>query len=168
MFVIEKPKLEAPLLGAAMGGMMAAGAGWSTAAVVGASIAGGVGMHLLSKSMAPAKMSGGGGGSPPAVPQTAPPTSMPATPATPAASPVTGGGLGAPTNRQGGDTPVDTSGPVPETFKPGEGSAPTSQEIARGELERKRKGRVATILTRRNQTVGEEENEKLGGATGGI
>jgi len=153
MFEINKPVKEAPLLGAVVGGMIGGGgtlAGMmSVAGMVGMGL-GAVGGSLLGNMMSP-KMPDMNisQASPQNVPSTPPAAVAPAVPDTPTATPT--------------PAPVDTSGPTPAPFNPGEASTPTASEIATGELARKRKGRVSTILTSREATVGEEETEKLGG-----
>ena len=175
MFNIEKPKYEAPLLGAVVGGLIGGGgtlAGiLTTGGLIGSAI-GAVGGSLLGKALSPKMPDFNQTISAPqeqAVPQTPPAPAVPATPATPSATPVTGGGLGAGQGPGGAPTPVDTSGPAPQPFTPGEAAPPTTEEIAQGELKKKRKGRVSTILTSPKNRASEfdieeeEEVERLGG-----
>ena len=174
-----KPVYEAPLFGAVIGGLIGGGgtlAGiLTTGGLIGTAL-GAVGGTLLGDMLSP-KMPSFDISAPKAptqqqVQQATPPAppapAIPATPATPAATPVTGGGLGAPTGPGGAPTPVDTSGPAPTPFIPGEAAPPTPQDVAAGELTRKRKGRVSTILTTSKSRMGqdtddEEEIERLGG-----
>ena len=174
MFEVNKPVKEAPLLGAVVGGLMGGGAlggagilgGGMLGGLVGAGL-GAAGGMVLESLLKPPKMPNQSievnAPAPQDVPSTPPAAVAPTVPATPAAPPATGGGLGAPTNQVGGDTPVDLNTPVPETFTPGEASTATPEEVSQGELKRKRRGRVSTILTNREATVGEEEVERLGG-----
>jgi predicted lipid-binding transport protein (Tim44 family) len=89
-----------------------------------------------------------------------PATPMPAAPMTPVAAPEAPGIL----------KPDEAIAPdIPQAERPqepAEASPPTNEEVARGQLEKKRKGRLSTILTTPASRLldGESEgNEKLGG-----
>lgn len=173
-----KPVLEAPLLpavGAVLGGYLGGGvataglAGFlTTGGLIGAGL-GAVGGTLLGNALTPKMPSLEiSQPAPQAVPATPAAPAIPAAPSTPTASPATGGGLGAPTSSTGGNTPVDTGGPIDVPFTPGEAATPTTEDIVQGELSKKRRGRVATILTtpRTRLDTGEtdeDEVERLGG-----
>lgn len=173
MFNVNKPKHEAPLaIGAAIGGLMgAAGIGGLT--IVSGLALGALGGTLLGafKQKQPKLDSGNQQqqatqtkqqaiAETPALP---PATPMPATPMTPVASPVQPG-----IPKPGPDTPVPPDIPVVERpQEAAEASPPTTEEVATGQLEKKRKGRVSTILTTPKSRLedGEEEEgfERLGG-----
>ena len=134
---------EAPLLGALAGAFIGGGstlAGMlSVGGLVGGAI-GAVGGTLLQGAMTP-KMPSLDLGPTPQAPQTPAAAQIPGTPSTPAASP--------------------TESTV------GEATGATPADIAAGEAPKRRKGRVATILTtprtRLATDEGEEEVERLGG-----
>jgi hypothetical protein len=153
MFEVNKPFKEGPLLGAVVGGMMGYGGiigtgagllgGGALGAIAGAAL-GGVSGKLMGDMMKGPEMPNQN-----IADQT--PTNVPSTPAAPVAPAVP-------------DTPGADPGAVPtEGFTPGEASPQTGAEVSQGELNRKRRGRVSTILTNREATVGEEEVERLGG-----
>lgn len=163
MFNVNKPKHEAPLaIGAAIGGLMgAAGIGGLT--LVSGLALGALGGTLLGafNQKAP-KMASADQSQQQAAAQTPalpPATPMPAAPMTPVASPVQPG--------------IDTTAPIPQDIpvaerpqEAAEASPPTTEEVARGQLEKKRKGRVSTILTTPQSRLedGETEGfERLGG-----
>jgi hypothetical protein len=132
--------LEAPAIGAVMGGLMAGGgtlAGMmSISGLMGAAL-GAVGTTMLTKSMAPDSGGSFGGG----------------------------GGGGAQAPAMPGSTALP---PIPDMNAPGDPSAPsTPEDIAKGEANnRKRRGRLSTILTGpqdRGDQSGGEEIELLGG-----
>jgi hypothetical protein len=133
--------LEAPAIGAVMGGLMAGGgtlAGMmSISGLMGAAL-GAVGTTMLTKSMAPDSGGGGYGGGGAQAPAMPGAPSMPQLPQAPAMN------------------------------SPTDGSAPsTPEDIAKGEANnRKRRGRLSTILTGpqdRGDQSGGEEIELLGG-----
>lgn len=127
MFGPKMHVMEAPLLGAAIGGLIGGGgtlAGFATLGGMAGMALGAVGGSLLGKSMKTPKMpqdqSAAAAAETPALP---PATEMPAAPATPTAT------------------------PTPQAV--GEVSTPTAEELAAGQIntEKKRKGRLSTILT---------------------
>lgn len=159
---------EAPLalMGMAVGGLTGAGiiggagilGGGLIGGLAGAAL-GGVGATLLGQLMKGPKMpkvqdqSSNAAAQTPALP---PATAMPATPMTPASTP----GLG---------TAPDGSQDVNSSLRPqdaAEASPATNDEIARGQLEKKRRGRLSTILTSPQSRLedGQDEGfERLGG-----
>lgn len=168
MFNVNKPKHEAPLaIGAAIGGLMgAAGVGGLTL-ISGLALGamGGALLGGLNQKAPKIQQASQGQTQQQAIAQTPalpPATPMPAAPMTPVASPVQPG-VPAP----GPDTPIPQDIPVVERpQEAAEASPPTTEEVARGQLEKKRKGRVSTILTTPQSRLedGEEEGfERLGG-----
>jgi hypothetical protein len=140
MFEINKPVKEAPLLGAVIGGLVGGGGTLAGIMSVGGMVGAGLGMvagNMLGDAMGP-KMPDM------SIAQNTP-TDVPSTPPAAVAPAVPG-------------TAVETPG-----FTGGEGSPQTTDDVSTGELNRKRRGRVSTILTNREATVGEEEVERLGG-----
>ena len=149
--------------GALLGGLIGGGgtmAGLLTAGgLMGAAI-GGIGGTLLGGMMTP-KMDFGSTVQPQAAPESAIPatpaaTAIPESPATPGAA-VT-------------ETPVDTTGAAGATpFNVGEAAPLTASDAAKGEIPKKRKGRMSTILTTPSSRKGVggdiegEEMELLGG-----
>ena len=173
-----KPIYEAPVLGAIVGGLIGGGGTLAGILTTGGLIGAGVGAlagSYLGKSLKPAKVQSiqqtqaAATPTEQEIPQAPPAPAIPAVPATPVATPIVGGGLGAGEGPGGSPIPVDTSGPMPEPFTPGEAAPPTTEEIVKGELQKKRKGRVSTILTRPQDRTNEfdeedeEEFERLGG-----
>lgn len=151
MFGPKMHVMEAPLLGAAIGGMIGGGgatlASWGTMSAMTGMALGAVGGTLLGKAMKAPKVQAAqdqtqaAAAETPALP---PATEMPAVPATPTATPV--------------------------TQAVGEVSTPTAEELAAGQInvEKKRKGRLSTILTTPKSRLidGETETEgmeRLGG-----
>ena len=156
MFEVNKPVKEAPLLGAVVGGMIGGGGTLAGMLSVGGMIGMGLGAvggsmlgDMLSPKMPKMDLGSAQQQAQQEVPATPPAAVMPEAPATPVSTPVA--------------PPVDTTGPIAEPFNPGEGSPQTTAEVSQGEVNRKRKGRMSTILTSREATVGEEEVERLGG-----
>lgn len=141
---------EAPLAGALVGGLMAGGgtiAGMGTLAGIAGMALGAVGGTLLQKSMKAPKVASAQSQEKAAMAETPalpPATEMPAAPATPVAT------------------------PIPQAI--GEVSTPTAEELAAGQIntEKKRKGRLSTILsTPKSRLEGgtneTEGMERLGG-----
>lgn len=164
MFNVNKPVHEAPLaIGAAIGGLMgAAGVGGLT--VLSGLALGAVGGTLLGALSPKApKVQSASSNQQQAVAQTPalpPATQMPATPATPVSTP----------QQPGIPQPGDNISPdIPAVDKPqdaAEASPPTTEEVARGQLEKKRKGRLSTILSTPKSRLEDEEDsgfERLGG-----
>ena len=179
---IDDYKCEGPLAmlgGGVIGGLLGGGgtlAGFLTTGGLIGSALGAVAGNILGKSLMPDMDFGSQLQQPQqppasAVPQTPPAPAIPAAPATPGAVAAPGGGLGAPTATGPGGAaspvPVDISGPTPVPFNPGEAAPLTPADVSKGELNKKRKGRVSTILTtptsRTGATKEEEEIEMLGG-----
>lgn len=160
-FGVKEDVAEAPLaIGALLGaGAGAAGIGGLTVlsgAMLGASagaLLGGMFNQKTPKIQSASSQQQQANAQTPALP---PATSMPATPSTPAGTPT--------------DVNTGTTQDIPQIDRPqepGEASPPTTDEVARGELEKRRKGRLSTILTtpRSRLDAGETEVgfEKLGG-----
>ena len=160
----------AAVAGGVLGGLLGGGgtlAGFLTTGGLIGSALGAVGGTLLGNALTP-KFDTGMIQQPQQPPASAvPPTpaapAMPAAPSTPGAGVVTGP-AGQPA------IPVDTSGPgAPVPFNPGEGAPLTTEGVAKGEMTKKRRGRVATILTTPASRAGvasesdEDAIEMLGG-----
>lgn len=150
-------------IGALAGGLLGASGAVSGltilgGAALGATIGGLFSSQKGSKIKAPQDQQQNAAAQTPALP---PATTMPATPMTPAASAQAPGILN-PNENISPDIPVSE-----RPQEPGEASAPTADEIARGQLEKKRKGRLSTILTTpqsRLENDGEvQQFERLGG-----
>lgn len=168
MHVYEAPLALGALMGGVWGSGIAGGAGILGGGLLGAAAGaalGGVTATLLGKALKPPKMpksqqsqEQAAARETPALP---PATQMPATPMTPVAAP-SPAGIPAPSEAISPDIPK-TDRPV----TPADASPPTEQEIAKGQLEKKRKGRLSTILTtpRSRLEEGEEAEgfERLGG-----
>lgn len=149
MFGIKTHVYEAPLaIGAVAGGLLA-----SSGAIAGLSVLGGITMGAMAggflggsfspktpKVQSAQDQQSAAAAQTPALP---PASQMPATPMTPTA------------------TPDPNSSEIPA----GDASTPTADEIARGELDRKRRGRLSTILTTPQSRLDADSsgNEKLGG-----
>lgn len=160
-FGVKEDVVEAPLaLGALAGGLAGyAGIGGLTllsGAMLGASagaLLGGMFNQKTPKIQSSSNQQQQAAAQTPALP---PATAMPAAPSTPVATPT--------------DVNTGTTQDIPQIDRPqepGEASPPTTDEVAKGELEKKRKGRLSTILTtpRSRLDAGETEVgfEKLGG-----
>ena len=159
---------EAPLFGAAIGGLIGGGgtlAGLATVGGLSGMALGAIGSTLLMKKLMPKtpkvqsakNQEAAAKAETPALP---PATPMPAAPMTPTASPEIPGIL-KPDEAIAPDIPV-----AERPQEPAEASPPTTEEIARGQLEKKRKGRLSTILTSPKSRLEEGEAEgfeRLGG-----
>lgn len=150
-------------IGALAGGLLGASGAISGltilgGAALGATIGGLFSSSKGSKVKAPRDQQQNAAAQTPALP---PATPMPAAPMTPTAAPEAPGIL----------KPNEAIAPdIPKTERPqepAEASPPTTEEIARGQLEKKRKGRLSTILTTpqsRLESDGEvQQFERLGG-----
>lgn len=156
---------EAPLaIGALVGGLAGsagvAGLTLMSGAMLGAAAGGLLGGMFKQKSPKVQSQSNQQQQAAAQTPALPPATPMPAAPMTPVAAPQAPGIL----------KPDEAIAPdIPQAERPqepAEASPPTNEEVARGQLEKKRKGRLSTILTspRSRLADGEEEgNEKLGG-----
>lgn len=144
--------------GALLGGLIGGGGTMAGLLSVGGmvgSLIGGIGGSMLGNMMSP-KLDLG------SQPQQPPASAIPATPSAPAipAAPATPGST--PTG-----PPVDSTTGAP--FNPGEAGIATATDISKGELARKRRGRVSTILTTPQSRAGVAEGsgdgeiELLGG-----
>lgn len=156
MHVCEAPLAIGALAGGLLGSAGVAGLTLVSGAMLGAAAGGLLGGMFSNKGPKIQKAQDQSSNAAAQTPALPPATTMPATPATPAATPVVNPqpdgsqDIGA-TNR-----PID----------PAEASTPTTQEVARGELEKKRKGRLSTILTSPQSRLQEGEDagfERLGG-----
>lgn len=184
-----KPLLEAPLapmLGGLVGSFLGGGATLAGMTSVGGIVGGLVGTVLAGTLLGGKQKSARSQ----IIPQTTPQT--PATPPAPAMPPIPSGPAATPTvpslggsvepkpvPGRGTDTTTPTGGVdvgagTPKTPvkvistpdpTPGTDITPaTPEDVAKGTLERKRKGRLSTILTRRNRaSETDEEVERLGG-----
>ena len=161
---------EAPLalMGGLVGGLVGGGgtlAGFATLAGLSGTVLGAVGGTLLAKAFMPKAPKSGSvqnqqqaaAKETPALP---PATPMPAAPMTPVAAPEAPGIL----------KPDEAIAPdIPQAERPqepAEASPPTTEEVARGQLEKKRKGRLSTILTSPQSRLEDGEDqafERLGG-----
>ena len=150
MFGPKMHVTEAPLIGAAIGGLIGGGgtlAGFATLGGMAGMALGAVGGSLLGKSMKTPKIASEQSQEKAAMAETPalpPATEMPAAPATPVAT------------------------PIPQAI--GEVSTPTAEELAAGQIntEKKRKGRLSTILSTPKSrleggTTETEGMERLGG-----
>ena len=147
MFGPKMHVMEAPLAGAAIGGLIGGGGTVAGLATIGGLSGMAIGALLtkplmnmmtpkMPKTQSASNQQAAAEKETPALPAA---TGMPAIPSTPTATP---------------------------EITAGDASAPTTEELARGELERKRRGRLSTILTspksRLDQGV-DEGFERLGG-----
>jgi len=162
---LEHNIVEAPLIGAAWGAWAAGGAtlaGMLTAKGLIGAAAGALGGVLLQKAMTPKTPKSSGLQQAIQAPQQPQATPMPALPNTPSTTPVTPVGSNAPSSptAQPSATPGNISQPNVDGTAP-----PTNDDIAKGEVEvKRRRGRLATILTRNErQDEAGEEVERLGG-----
>lgn len=183
-----KPMVEAPMaaLGGLVGSFIGGGATLAGMTSIGGIVGGLVGTVLAGtllggkqKSLrAPSQQSTDS-----QVPATPPAPAIPPVPSAPAATPTVPnlGGSVAPKPTPGASTDttkptagVDVGATTPKTPvkvistpdpTPGTDITPaTPEDVAKGTLERKRKGRLSTILTRRNRaSETDEEVERLGG-----
>lgn len=155
MHVCEAPLAIGALIG---GGLGAAGIGGLTllSGVALGSLAGGVigGLFKGQSSLkAPQDQQQQAAAQTPALP---PATQMPAVPMSPTSTPTILNTGAIPQDISTANRPQDAA----------EASPPTADEIARGELDRKRKGRLSTILTTPQSRLDADSsvgNEKLGG-----
>lgn len=145
------------LAGGLLGSAGVAGLTIASGALLGASMGGLLGGMFGSKTPKVQSASNQQSAADAATPALPPATTMPATPMTPTATP------------NAGQLP-DTSQDIPTIDRPqdaGEASPPTTQEVSRGELEKKRRGRLSTILTTPKSRLDAGETdvgfEKLGG-----
>jgi len=186
-----KPMLEAPLapmMGGLIGSFLGGGATLAGMTSIGGIIGGIAGTVLAGSLLGGSKdlkssVSQAAAPQPQQTPATPPPPAMPAIPATPAAVPAApslGGSVtppptpGAATDTTAPTAGVDVGASTPQTPvevvstpDPTVGTditPATPEDVAKGTLERKRKGRLSTILTKRNRLSEEDEEvERLGG-----
>lgn len=135
------PRLEGPLAavaGGLVGGLIGGGGTLAGLATTGGLIGSAIGSVVVGSLLQPKTPS-------------YPTAAAPVVPATPAVPEIPG-------------TPAASAAAATPAISP-ETATPTAEEIAKGELERKRRGRLSTILTARNPAntpAGGSENETLG------